>query len=363
MTNRSYGLACLSILAGCAGAPSTAPGATHTASFDPMVTLPIASEEVVFMDGNVPGTLVHPTAPGKYPGVILMAGSGPTDRNWNSALLPDGTNGSGKLLAEALAAHGAVVLRFDKAGVGGNKHALTGDVTFDIYRDEGRAALAALRARPDVDAAHLFIAGHSEGAYHAARVAEAEGPAIAGVLLLSGAGRTLEAILLAQIEGQLRTAMPDQADAVMAALHSAFDDFFAGKPVDPDQVTQIPGLRMVLRSAMAPASATLARGLLRFDPLPVLATLDQPMFVYNGEKDIQVDPAIDAKALIKARRDANKDVTPFLAPDANHVLEHESRAKADIGPANVGYNKPDRVLDPATVDAISRWIATTISKR
>ena len=334
-----------------------------TPSFAPAANMPITSEQVVFMDGNVPGTLVHPTAPGKYPGIIFMAGSGPTDRDWNSPLIADKKTASGKLLAEALAAHGAVVLRFDKAGVGGNKHVLTGGATFDIYRDEGRAALALLRQRPDVDAAHLFVAGHSEGAYHAARVAELEGPAIAGVLLLSGSGRTLEAILLAQIEHQLRTAMPDQADALMAALRGAFDDFAAGKTVDPDQVTQIPGLKMVLTSATAPATATLARGLLRFDPLPVVAKLDQPVFVYNGEKDIQVDPEIDAKALVKARRDANNDVTLFLAPDANHMLEHETRAKADIHPNDVGYNAPDRVLDDASVTAIVGWIATTISKR
>jgi hypothetical protein len=355
----------LALVAGCGASPSSpsSPSGTTPArpasAFDPAAQLPTASEDVTFGSGDVPGTLVHPTAPGKYPGIIFMAGSGPTDRDWNSPLIP-AKNGSGKLLAEALAAHGAVVLRFDKAGVGGNKHAVTGDTTFDIYRDEGRAALALLRARPDVDAAHLFVAGHSEGAYHAARVAEAEGHAIAGVLLLSGAGRTLESILLAQIDGQLRTAMPAQAEAVMAALHRAFDDFAASKPVDPDQVTTIPALRMVLRSAMAPQSATLARGLLRFDPLPVVATLDVPVFIYNGEKDIQVDPAIDTKALVEARK--GKDVTEFLAADANHVLEHEARAKAELSPGTVKYNEPDRVLDPATVDAISKWIAT-ISKR
>jgi pimeloyl-ACP methyl ester carboxylesterase len=349
----------LALLAGCSTSSSSGPApvapAAQASAFDPAAQLPTTSEDVTFMNGDVPGTLVHPTAPGKYPGIILMAGSGPTDRDWNSPLIP-AKNGSAKLLAEALAAHGAVVLRFDKAGVGGNKHKLTDGATFDIYREEGRGALAFLRARPDVDAAHLFVAGHSEGAYHAARVAEAEGHAIAGVLLLSGAGRSLETILLAQIDGQMRQAMPAQVDAEMAALHHAFDDFAAGKPVDPDQVTSIPGLRMVLKSAMAPQSATLARGLLRFDPLPVVAKLDVPVFVYNGEKDIQVDPAIDAKALVEARKSAGKDVTEFLAPDANHVMEHETRAKAELAPTDVKYNEPDRVLDPASVDAIVKWI-------
>ena len=343
----------LTLALGC-NASSTPPVA-HGVPTDPAATMTTTSEDITFNDG-VPGTIVHPTAPGRYPGVIFMAGSGPTDRDWNSPVIP-GKNGSGKLLAEALAAHGVVVLRFDKAGTGGNKHAITGDITFDIYRDEGRAALVELRRRPDVDPARLFVAGHSEGAYHAARVAAAEGHAIAGVLLLSGAGRTELSILLAQIDGQMRTAMPAQADATMSALKHAFDDFMAGKPVDPAAVTPIAGLQAVLRSATNPTTATLARGLLAFDPLPVLATIDVPVFVFNGEKDIQVDPAIDTKALVGARKAANKDVTEFLAPDANHVLEHETRARAELNGGNADYNTPERVLDAATVAAIAGWLA------
>ena len=69
-------------------------------------------------------------------------------------------------------------------------------------------------------------------------------------------------------------------------------------------------------------------------------------------------PSLDAKALAAA----NSHTTLFLAPDANHVLEHEERAKADIG-IDVKYNEPDRVLDQASADAIAQWIALTISKR
>ena len=338
-------------------APSQPPPPPKLA-FDPRAKLDIASEEVVFENGNVPGTIVKPTAPGKYPGIILMAGSGPTDRNWNSPLIA-ATNGSGKLLAESLASHGAVVLRFDKAMVGGNKETLAPDTTLDIYRDEERAALALLRERHDIDPALLFVLGHSEGAIHAIRVAEVEGHAIAGVLLLAGPGRSLGQILIAQIDAQMEKSQPGQKDSTHAALQKMVDDLVAGKPVDPKQVAVDPKLQMIVGALTNPQTLGLVRGLLTFDPVAELGKLDVPVFVYNGEKDIQVDPEIDAKALAAA----NSHTTLFLAPDANHVLEHEERAKADIGGASVKYNEPDRVLDQASANAIAQWIALTISKR
>jgi pimeloyl-ACP methyl ester carboxylesterase len=343
-------LVIVAVLVGCHSSqpppPSSSPGSGATG---------IKSEDVTFDDG-VPGTVVRPAAAGTYPGVVLMAGSGPTDRDWNSPMLP-GKNGSGKLLAEALARHGIIVLRFDKAGTGGNKHAITGNVTFDIYRDEGRAALAELRTLPGVDAKRLYVAGHSEGALHAARVAVAEGHSIAGLLLLSGTARTLEVILLAQIEHQLRMGMPAQADATVAALKQAFDDFSAGKPVDPTKVTPIKNLQVLVNSVTRPETAALSRGLFGFDPLPELSTIDVPVFVFNGAKDMQVDPVLDAKVLADTRKAANKDVTLFIAPDANHVLEHEPRPLAEINPGNVNYNADDRVIDDAALTALVDWLA------
>ena len=82
----------------------------------------VRSEEVSFPAGgrDIPGTLGLPPAPtGPAAAVLFMAGSGPTDRDWNSPLIP-GKNGSARQLAEALAAEGLVVLRFDKAFSGKN---------------------------------------------------------------------------------------------------------------------------------------------------------------------------------------------------------------------------------------------------
>ena len=153
MTGRlAAALLAVAVIAGCGGTPAprvelpaTKPPIVITIGrFDPSAAVPVVSDEVSFpVEGHtVPATIVHPTT-GVWPAIVLMAGSGPTDRDWNSPLLPN-KNGSGKLLAEALAKHGAVVIRFDKAAVGGNKLAAD-QVTLDTSVDEARGALTFLR--------------------------------------------------------------------------------------------------------------------------------------------------------------------------------------------------------------------------
>jgi len=262
--------------------PASGPAVESTASLE------ITSEEVAFTaNGNsVPGTLVRPTAPGKRRALVLMAGSGPTDRDWNSPLMP-GKNGSGKLLAEALARRGVIVLRFDKASVAANKTPLANQ-TFDVYRDEGRAALAYMRTRPEVATDKLYIAGHSEGGMHATRVALAEGNAITN-----------------------------------------------------------------------PATASLSRSMLGWDPLAAVAQLRVPILVYNGRRDVQVDPELDAHALAKSNDRERTEL--HIASEADHVLKHETRTiaelKANLMIVQSQMNAESRVLDPASIDIIATWLA------
>jgi pimeloyl-ACP methyl ester carboxylesterase len=322
-------------------------------------SLEISSEEVSFAAGSetVPGTLVRPVAPGKYRAVVLMAGSGPTDRDWNSPLLP-GKNGSAKLLAEALGKRGVIVLRFDKAGVGANKTALAGK-TFDVYRDEGRAALAYLRTRADVAPDALFVAGHSEGGMHAMRVALAEGDKLAGLLLLSAAGRSMQTLILAQVEPQLRAALPARADAELATLRAAFADFVAGKPVDPTKASQLPPLQQLVQAITNPATASLARSMFAFDPIAAMHDVRAAILVFNGRRDIQVDPELDAHALAKAN-DLEKTELQ-IASEADHVLKHETRTVAELrGNLMVvqsQMNADGRVLDPGALDIIAGWLS------
>jgi pimeloyl-ACP methyl ester carboxylesterase len=332
--------------------------------------LPIQSDEITFVAGGrtIPGTFVWSTqgkqpgvAPRKRPTVVLMAGSGPTDRDWNSPLL-EGKNGSAKLLAEALAHHGFQVLRFDKAATGGNKIEIA-QLAFDTYVVEGRAALAWARTQSAVDPAHLFIAGHSEGGIHATRVAQAEGKGIAGLMLLSAPGRSMKAVMMAQLTAQFDGAVKAgsipraMADSEIAAVNQAFVDFEAGKPVDPSKVGTIPQLQQLVAAVTLPQTADLSRPLFAFEPVPALAQVGVPVFIYNGKHDIQVDADVDAKALAAAKPDA----TVFLAPEANHVLKHEPRdqvtLRAELKAVQDAYNAPDSVIDAATIDAIVGWLA------
>ncbi len=344
-------------LMACSSAPKQiSERATTDVVIDPDGEMPTLSETVSFTAAghSVPATLVRPTTPGRHPALVLMAGSGPTDRDWNSPLLP-GKNGSAKLLAEALAKRGVAVLRFDKAGVGDNKAALD-SVTFDVYRDEGRAALAMLRARDDVAPDRIYLAGHSEGGMHATRVAIEEGTQIAGLLLLSASSRSMQALILAQLEPQLRAALPDRADAELAAFRAALADFIAGKPVDPTKVTQIPQLQNLLASLTNASTATLARSMIGWEPVPEVAKVPVHIFVYNGARDIQVDPERDAKVLAQA----NPQAELFIAPEADHVLKHETRTmeqlRGDLMMVQTQMNAETRTLDAVTLDAITSWL-------
>lgn len=329
------------ILAGCAhAAVPTAPTA-------------IASDDASFDAGaeHVPATVTHPTT-GAWPGIVMFAGSGPTDRDWNNPLLP-GKNGSGKLIAEVLAKHGAVVLRFDKAPGGQNKLPFD-QITWATNLAEGRAAIALLRARKDVDPKRIYVLGNSEGGLHALRVAQAE-PGVRGVILLASEGRSMRDIVVTQIENQLKsTGTPME---LLAPFAKGLDDFTAGATIDPAAVTPVPGLQALLTSFTYPPTAPLMRGLLGADPAKLAAAIPQPLLILNGEKDVQVDPELDAKRLAAS---AGTRGTLVLLPTANHVFKHEERPvatlKADMAAAQQTYNADDAVLDAEAVTAMTTWL-------
>ena len=356
----------LLFLLSCSTPPRPAPAPAQRANaVDVGAAFEVASEDVSFTAGGrtIGGTLTRPKATGAWPAVLLLAGSGPTDRDWNSPLVPT-HNGSGALLAAELSKHGAVVLRFDKAGSGKNPGPPLDQFTIDTYRDEAAAALALLRARPEVRPDRVFAAGHSEGAIHATRLAPVARPPLAGVLYLSPASRTMIDTVLTQLEAQLkdpRAMLPASvAESEMTSLRKALADFMAGQPVDPSQASKIPQLQKLVAQIVNPATARL-RPLLGFDNAAEAGKLPGPFFVLAGGKDIQIDPDLDATLLEQALRAAGRDVTFHLAPDADHVLKHEPKTIAEIRAnllaAQTAYNAEGRVLDADAAAAIVAWLA------
>src|SRR5690242_4506435 len=108
---------------------------------------------------TVYGTLVRPVGPGRFPAVVMVAGSGPTDRDWNSPLLP-GTNGSARLIAEALAQAGIASLRYDKRASGPhvreNMQTLIGKMSMQSHVAELAGAVGALAGQAFVRADRIF---------------------------------------------------------------------------------------------------------------------------------------------------------------------------------------------------------------
>ena len=324
---------------------------------------PIVSEEVTFVAGGrtIPGTLVRPES-GTGPGLLLLAGSGPTDRDWNSPLLP-GRNGSGQLVAEALAARGMTVLRFDKAFSGRNPGLPIAELSLDTYRDEASAALDFLRARAEVDPARVFVAGHSEGGIHATRLAESRGDQLRGLILVSAPGRSLREVLEVQLERNVLAGFkltPDEVAAEMRPIRTALRAFVAGQEVDPKAASSRPQIVAVLTALMAPPVARIGRALASFEPAQAAAGIAAPVLVLQGGKDIQVDPVEDAERLVAARRSAGKAVDYHLGPLADHVLKAEPRpleeVRANPQLVQTGYNAPDRTLADDLLETLAKWV-------
>lgn len=360
---------CLIVLAACSGTDkpvvSTAPINAPPNAITLEAKFEVESEDVEINTGKhtFDGTITSPKAAGKWPAILIHAGSGPTDRDWNSMLLP-AKNGSGALLANELSKHGAVVLRFDKLGTGKNVPTAGEELTLDRYRDDAYAALTFLKNRPNVRTDAVFLVGHSEGGLHVTRLAEIQ--KVAGVVYLSSLSRPEGETMLAQIEKQLhnpQAMLSEKAiDQEMDGLRAALADFFAGKPVDPQKASRIPKVQQLVRGLVNPATATLVRKLLAYDTAAEAAKLPGPFFVLAGGKDLQIDLE-DTKHLEKSLRDAGRDVTFHLSPDADHVLKHETKTleqlRADPVSAQNNYNAEDRGLDDDAVKALVTWLATT----
>ena len=141
---------------------------------------------------TVYGTLVKPAGPGPFPGVVMVAGSGPTDRDWNSPLIP-GSNGSARLIADALAENGFASLRYDKRASGPHVAetlpALVGKMSMQSHLDELTSAVQMLAQQGSVDSTRIFALTNSEGALHALNY-QVHQPAIpfAGLVLAAPPG-------------------------------------------------------------------------------------------------------------------------------------------------------------------------------
>jgi Dipeptidyl aminopeptidases/acylaminoacyl-peptidases len=321
----------------------------------------LISEEVTWdVDGiSVRGTLTRPVGMGPHPGIVFVAGSGPTDRDWCSPLL-SGTNCSGRLMAEALTREGFMTLRYDKRASGPhaqeNARRLVGRISMQSHLDELIGAIDTLRSDGDVDPARLFVLTSSEGAIHALHYQlQATDRRFAGLVLTGAPGRSIGQVARSQILAQ--TANLENGDLLMNEYDAAIAAFMADEPVTPDP--SLPeGMRGLLLSLTAPVNLPFSRELWSSDPAALIAKVTEPVLVVIGKKDIQADWQADGGALESAAARGG-NVTFAYPPDADHVLKHEEKPRDALVAADVGarYNSEGRGLDPEALGVIVDWLS------
>lgn len=305
------------------------------------------------------GTLVRPVGPGPFPAVVMVAGSGPTDRDWNSPLLP-GSNGSARLLAEALAQAGIASLRYDKCASGPhareNVPLLIGKLSMQSHVDELAGAVRILASQTYTRADRIFALANSEGTLHALNY-QLHSPAIpfAGLVLIAPPGRPVGAVVRSQMAAQ--AAHIPNGEALLALYDAAIARFMAGEPIVPDAALP-EGLQMLLKSLETPANLPLARELWMANAAPLLRQVNVPVLVIIGKKDVQVDWQTDGEPLQRAAA-GQKEATFLFPENANHVLKQELRPRSELVPAEMeeSYNGPDTHLDQEALASILKWLA------
>jgi dienelactone hydrolase len=314
------------------------------------------------LDGiTMEGTVTRPAGVGPFSGVVLVAGSGPTDRDWCSPLLP-GSNGSGRLFAEVFARAGFASLRYDKRASGPhvveNVTKLFGRVSMRSHRDELVAAVRVLAGLDFVDSSRIVGLGNSEGALHVLHYAtSSQDIPFAGIVLAAPPGRPIKMVLLSQLA--LQAAQILGGAELMPKVEEAADRYSAGQPMNPDPALP-DSVKMVLASFEAPANLPLARELWNESTSDSLDKVQIPTLVLIGGRDVQIDAHADGDPLQEAAA-GMADVTFAFPPNANHVFKEDTRTPAEVAatPGN-GYNDPGTHLDPESVDTILTWLRRTV---
>ncbi len=308
-------------------------------------------------DFDMYGTLCEPSHGKAKAGVIFVAGSGPTDRDWCSPLLP-GANGSGRLLARELAEHGFTSLRFDKRAAGPhareNIPRLVGNISMRSHADEVSSAVHSLAERAQVGS-RIFALTSSEGAIHALNYQLQQiNPRFSGFVLTGMPGRSISDVTRQQMTFILRgTADPEK---YLREYDDAMDKFRKGEKVEvSDDLPEAP--KLLIQSLTAEANLPFSRELWLTNPGDLLRQVSEPALVIIGKKDLQVNWQEDGKNLEAIGRDkGNLEIA--YPENANHVLKFEQKARVDLIPDEIGkqYNSDRRELDPETAHIVLEWL-------
>jgi pimeloyl-ACP methyl ester carboxylesterase len=280
--------------------------------------------------GTIYGTLVLPEGNKKVPVVLIIAGSGATDRNGNSPS-PGPTTNMYEMLADSLLQKGIASLRYDKRGVGQSKAAAKSEseVKFEDYINDAAGLVKMLKA--DDRFSKVVVLGHSEGAL-IGMVAAGREKADA-YISVAGAGERIDKTLERQLEAQ--------SPGLAAKTTVIFDSLRKGYTVQPP-----PGA--LLMSLFRPSVQPFLISWLQYNPQQEIGKLKMPVLLIQGTTDLQIS-VDDAQLLKKAKPDATLE----LVDGMNHVLKQASADRRENGAT---YNNPGLPLKGELVKDIETFI-------
>jgi len=316
------------------------------------------------------GTFTRPVGKGKYPAVILISGSGPSDRN--QTIFGHKTF---MVLADYLTRHGMAVLRYDDRGAGESTGNFMTATTVD-HASDASAALDYLALRPDVEAGSMGVIGHSLGSDIAPIVAGMNQKA-GFMVLLAGAAISLRDNIIEQCETAFPTMgiTPEGIALNRRILESTMQIF---RDSENDSIAKIRVMENLqkfdtLVAGMNPADreklelstplkykdyAKLLYPFMRYDlfrnPADDLAKVNCPVLALSGDKDLQVLPHnldLIRKAVLSG---GNTHITTKLYPGKNHLLQSCSRCTLDE------YGEIEETMSPEVLQDIVDWILMTI---
>lgn len=295
------------------------------------------------------GTLNLPHGPppaGGWPAALLVQGSGPTDRDGNSRIMPNVRMDLLKELATALAGQGVASLRYDKRGMDANLGQAPNDPEgmaqfYDWTRFTGdlAAAYGALATAPGIDPAHVAVIGHSEGGLLLLSAVQTEQVRPAAAILLGTPGRSWGDNVADQLRQKMRSqnVPPPMQQRILAVDAAIRTDIQATGKVPVDKVP--PGLQALYPAYLGP----FYQGALSLDPAAAAAAAPMPVLAIIGGDDAQASAEKDAPLYAKAlaeRQDGSRVETPA---GLNHVLKR----------GGLDYGGP---VDPAILSTITAWL-------
>lgn len=279
--------------------------------------------------GAISGTLAMPkNVTGKVPVVLIIAGSGPTDRDGNSPKLGLSANVY-KMIANELGKSGIASLRYDKRLVGQSVSSTTeNQIRFEDYVEDAVNLINFLN--DDDRFSRIIVLGHSEGSL--VGILSSVDEPVKAFISVAGAGDSADIILTEQ--------MKSQPTLISEGFKRMLDSLKRGKTTDNID----PSLYFIAR----PGIQKYLMSWFRYNPAREIRKLKMPILIVQGTTDLQVK-VTDAEKLKKAKSDAVLDIIP----DMNHVLKE---APLDKDKNLATYNEPDRPLKPEFVKAVISFV-------